>query len=97
MERDAMTTIQTERLKEYIVKRQAQTFADHGVEEDAVLLIDRMTEIMQSLYPAYTIDELLLRPRHALLLCDAIRQATGYADLPDDIILRPILNRRKNP
>jgi hypothetical protein len=45
----------------------------------------------------WTIDELLLHPREAVRFCDEIRHQYGYYDLPDDIILRTILTRRKNP
>jgi hypothetical protein len=45
----------------------------------------------------WTIDELLLHPREAGHFCDEVRRLHGYFDLPDDIILRTILTRRKNP
>ncbi len=43
-----------------------------------------------------TADELVLRPREALWFCDEARRRHGYYDVPDDIILRVLLNRRKN-
>jgi hypothetical protein len=43
------------------------------------------------------IDELLLRPREAQYFCDQVRRKYADSDLPDDIILRPILQRRKHP
>jgi hypothetical protein len=45
----------------------------------------------------WTIDELLLHPREAIRFCDDVRHQRGYYDVPDDIILRAILGRRKNP
>jgi len=45
----------------------------------------------------WTVDELLLHPREAVKFCDDVRRKHGYHDLPDDIILRTIMNRRKNP
>jgi hypothetical protein len=45
----------------------------------------------------WTIDECLLHPRDAMRFCDEVRQRRGYWDVPDDIILRVILTRRKNP
>ena len=45
----------------------------------------------------WTVDELLLHPREAMRFCDDVRRQHGYYDLPDDIILRVILGRRKNP
>jgi hypothetical protein len=45
----------------------------------------------------WTVDELLLHPREALNFCDQVRRRYGYFDVPDDIILRSIMQRRKNP
>jgi hypothetical protein len=83
------------KIKAALVARQAQTFASYGIEEDPEQFIDRLVDLMAEMYPACTVDELLLRPREAILFCDAVRHGTGYIDLPDDIILRPLLNRRK--
>jgi hypothetical protein len=44
-----------------------------------------------------SIDELLLHPREAAHFCDDVRRQYGYFDVPDDIILRVILTRGKNP
>ena len=44
-----------------------------------------------------TIDELCLRPRQALEFCDSVRSKHGMYDVPDDIILRSVMTRRKNP
>jgi hypothetical protein len=45
----------------------------------------------------WTIDELCLHPREAARFCDDIRRHHGFYDLPDDIILRVIMGRRKRP
>jgi hypothetical protein len=44
-----------------------------------------------------TVDELLLHPRDALRFCDDVRQKHGWYDVPDDIILRSMLHRRRHP
>jgi hypothetical protein len=44
-----------------------------------------------------TLDEMLLHPRTAMHFCDSIRAKHLFHDLPDDIILRAIMARRKNP
>jgi len=44
-----------------------------------------------------SVDEMLLHPRTALHFCDTVRQRHGCFDMPDDIILRAIMTRRKNP
>lgn len=43
----------------------------------------------------WTIDELCLHPREALRFCDDLRHKHGFVYLPDDIILRSIMNQRK--
>lgn len=83
------------RIREALMARQTQTFPDFGIPDDPAELTDRLAELMFNLYPAFTVDELLLRPREAVRFCDAARQQTGYFDLPDDVILRALLNRRK--
>ncbi len=45
----------------------------------------------------WSIDELLLHPREALRFCDDVRRKHAFWDVPDDVILRVILQRRKNP
>lgn len=85
-----------ERLKDHYVARLSRTLAEHGIEEDPDRFVDRLVELFQGLYPAFTIDELLVRPREALRYCDAVRSHAQNYDLPDDMILRPLLNRRKN-
>lgn len=59
---------------------------------------DQMVDEFNTTYRGQlTIDELLLRPRSAIHFCESVRTKHGYYDLPDDIILRVILGRRKNP
>lgn len=81
----------------FLMARMAQRLSDHGVSGDHDANVDRLIELHRATYPAYSFDELLLRPRVALLFCDRAREMFGEYDLPDDIILRSILNRRKNP
>lgn len=45
-----------------------------------------------------SLDELLLRPRQAMLFTDAVRSNNaGWHDIPDHVILGAVMNRRKNP
>jgi hypothetical protein len=70
----------------------------HGIDMDREPFIDEMVGDFNEAYQGrQTIDELLLHPRDALRFCDNVRHKHGYFDLPDDIILRVILQRRKNP
>jgi len=71
---------------------------DFGIELGREELADQMVgELQEYTRGTLSIDELLLRPRTALHFCDMVRQRHGYFDLPDDIILRLIMTRRKNP
>lgn len=88
--------INPERLKAYYVTRLSKTLSEFGIEIDPETFVDQLVERFQAMYPAFTIDELLVRPREALRFCDAVRVATGNYDLPDDVLLRPLLNRRKH-
>ena len=72
--------------------------SEFGVSLDKASFTDQMVEFFGDTYHgAWTIDELLLHPREAARFCDDVRRRYGYYDCPDDIILRVILTRRKNP
>jgi len=70
--------------------------ADYGIEVDQKAFTDQMCEALAQAYPAWSLDELLLHPREAAHFCDAVRRQHGYYDVPDDIILRAIMARRKH-
>lgn len=71
---------------------------DFGVSVSRDELMDQMVEEFHGVYrDDWTIDELLLHPREAARFCEDVRRKYGYWDLPDDIILRVVLTRRKNP
>jgi hypothetical protein len=70
----------------------------YGVDMDREGFIDLMCEEFSGhVRGTITIDEMLLRPRSAMHFCDVVRAKHAFHDLPDDMILRVILNRRKNP
>lgn len=83
------------RLREAIVARVSLNLADFGIDDDPETFVDSLVDCMAEMYPAYNVDNLLVRPREAIRFCDAVRQRKGAYDLPDDIILQPLLNRRK--
>lgn len=71
---------------------------DFGIDLDREAFVDQLVEEFHGAYrDSWTIDELLLHPREALQFCDDVRRKHRYFDLPDDIILRTVLNRRKRP
>lgn len=63
---------------------------------------EMLADTMHAHYRAIeSIDELLVRPREAIRYCDRVRDQLATAgeseayDLPDDVILRTLLNMRK--
>lgn len=71
---------------------------DYGIQMDSPEFMDQMVETFAAVYRGqWTIDELLLHPSEAIRFCGDVRRQYGYFDLPDDIILRAIMIRRKNP
>ena len=84
--------------REFIVARSSFEPRDFGVNMDKPEFLDQMVDE----FGIYTkgqlsLDEMLLRPRTALHFCDEVRKKYGYFDLPDDIILRSVMQRQKNP
>ena len=71
---------------EYGVDMDPGDFRECCVEEFNLYTMGRMT-----------LDEVLLRPRVAVHFCDSIRQKFKWFDMPDDILLRSVMARRKNP
>lgn len=84
--------------KEWLMRRGDFNPMDFGVnlERDAFmdLMVDDFNRAFQD---SLTIDELCLRPRQALEFCNNVRTARGMYDVPDDIILRSVMSRRKRP
>jgi hypothetical protein len=71
---------------------------DFGVDMEREAFTDAICEQFNATFRAHwTIDELLLHPREALNFCDEVRRQRGWYMVPDDIILRTVLTRRKNP
>ena len=57
---------------------------------------DGLENLHVQLYQAWSVDEMLLHPDDAKHFCDTVRQQSACPGLPDDLILRCLLNRRKN-
>lgn len=83
--------------REFIMVRGKFDPAEFGVNLSREDLTEQMVDEFNSAYRSWTIDELLVHPREATRFCDDVRRKFGYWDLPDDIILRVIMTRRKNP
>ncbi len=80
------------------MKRGAFDPRDFGVEMDREDFIDEMVNCFNDFVKGeLSIDELLLHPEMALQFCNETKARTLWFSLPNDIILRAIMIRRKNP
>lgn len=71
---------------------------DYGFELSSDDFMDLMVDEFSSYFRGgISLDELLLHPKEALGFCDEVRRKNNSSLLPDDIILRSIMIRRKNP
>jgi hypothetical protein len=75
------------------VPKLAKQLTVYGV-DDPELFVERINDLHHGLFPALTPDRLLCRPSDAHALCDAVRQSFGK-EVPDDLVLSTMLNRRK--
>lgn len=96
------TITTTDRQAERIMAR--LNLANNGIGMDEGQFKELLTDQFHAHYRALSsVDELLVRPHEAIRYCDRVRDAlagTGEGsayDLPDDVILRTLLNLRKNP
>lgn len=93
-----MTVSQIEFYREFLMSRKLFKPEDFGVAMDRdrfdEAIVDQFAETYRD---ACTIDELLLHPSEALRFCSDVRRRHGWFDVPDDIILRVVMTRRKNP
>jgi hypothetical protein len=84
--------------REFLMGRSQFDPKDFGINLSREEFIDKMVDEFNLAFQGRTtVDELVLHPRDALRFCDDLRHRNGYFDLPDDIILRVIMQRRKNP
>lgn len=58
---------------------------------------DELVELMAELCPNWSVDELVLHPADAMNFCTTARRKSGYSGIPDELILRCLMHRRKNP
>lgn len=71
---------------------------DYGVELSRQDFADRIADIFNDTFKGQTtIDELLLHPKDAMEFCEDLRRRSGFFQVPDDVILRALMQRRKNP
>lgn len=84
--------------REFLMGRSAFNPQEFGVNMEKDEFMDLMVQEFNKAYGhMLSFDELLLRPQWSLKFCDSVRTAHGFLDVPDDIILRSVMTRRKNP
>lgn len=88
----------SEFLRRYLMSRLSFNPRDFGADLDKDAFMDQMVDDFNEFTKGeMSLDELLLRPRLALGFCEFSRSKHRFWDAPDDIILRSVMQRRKNP
>lgn len=89
---------QSDFYREYLMRRGDFSPLEYGIDLTKDNLIDTLVDEFNTVFKGQlTIDEVCLRPKVAMHFCDSVRQKHRFFDLPDDIMLRCIMNRRKAP
>jgi hypothetical protein len=57
---------------------------------------DLLNELHQAMCPSWSIDELLVHPSDALVYCGVVRRRLDCHIMPEDLILRTLINTRKH-
>lgn len=71
---------------------------DYGIDLELADLKDRLSDEFNTIYrDAWSFDDLLLHPREAIRFCDDLRRKYAWYSAPDDVLLRALMQRRKNP
>ncbi len=69
---------------------------EFGCEMDAGRFRELLEERKATTYPTWSIDELVCHPDEAKEFCVVIRTEANCAGLPDDLILRTLMNIRRS-
>ncbi len=79
--------------------RAAFDLTAYGVSMDREQFMDAMVDAFNAtFFGDKSLDEMLLRPSEALAFCNLVRfNDRRFIDVPDEVILRSIMIRRKNP
>ena len=72
--------------------------SDYGIDMSKDDFMDLMVNDFSAHFRGgRTFDDLLLHPKDAFNFCESVRAMHGFEDLPDNVILRSVMIRRKNP
>ena len=68
---------------------------DFGIDLPRKELVDMFVDELRRVFRGmWTIDDLVVHPRDATRFCEDFRLKTGFYNLPDEIILRTLMNER---
>lgn len=88
---------QAEFYKEFLMRRGDFDPGQFGINLPKNDFVDQMVNDFNEAYgDSISLDELLLHPQEAMAFCLEVKRRHRYFDLPDDIILRSIMNARKH-
>lgn len=80
------------------MRRGAFEPTDFGINLERREFVDRLVDDFHGHFRGtITVDELLLNPREAMRFCEDVRTRRAWSSVPDDVLLRLLLQRRKNP
>jgi hypothetical protein len=79
-----------------MARRLEDRLKDFGCEMDPNAFKTLLADTLNNMYRAWNDEELMHRPQETLRYCQAIRQATGNYELPDELILRALSAMRKH-
>jgi hypothetical protein len=87
-----------DRLKDYYMARRNKGIEDFDFGIAKEVFLDVLNDTFDSMYRDMDLsfDELLVRPTEAVRFCAAIRDRFKILDIPEDLILRTMLNDRKH-
>jgi hypothetical protein len=68
--------------------------AEAGSDMDPKMFTELLEERHAAMHPNWTVDDLVCHPDEAKAYCEQIRSEVG-APVPDDVILRRLMNARK--
>ena len=75
-----------------------EQLGENGCETPIAEFQDILVSVLQEKYPAFSVDSLMQHPSDAVAYCETIRAyQKDFETLPENLILRCLMARRKNP
>lgn len=91
-----VTISQVEFYRRFLMGQPKWKPQDFGINMKRKELIDMFIDELRSVYHGqWTVDELVTHPQDAMRFCTDFRMKNGFMGLPDNIILKTLMNERK--